>query len=308
MLPIRITFQAYIPKSLGKPLLSYFQNHPNFNSKDMINFDEFKRDLQSKDVLGGSTWIPEPLIGSVRDTFFATDNIDFHDDHSQHGKRLSIEASIDLTKIGKFGVFDTIFSHKNHDDGSANKLYHQHSDESHQVQAYIQKVPSHVDTGTTFIETDIVYRGVFDEKFKRTEEVPLKTSIDNKLTGTFFHTMGTRVENNTTVIKVSASAGYPFAEPFSPNIDFELEIKLIKDILNKHITVNVKGLHNDFPAYELLVNGLVKYNYNPEDHDYSGPTLYNLGMASRDFNTTEWVNLSDWEIKEMERNNDPFGW
>lgn len=307
MFPLKITFQAYIPKSLGKPLLSYFQNHPNFNSKDMVNYDEFKRNLQSKDVLGGGTWIPEPLIGSVRDTFFATDNVDFHDNHSEHGKRLSIEASIDLAKIGRFGVFDTIFQHETHGDGTKNKFYHQHSDESHQVQASIQKIPSFVDTGTTFIETEVVYKGVFKEEPRRSKEDPLTTSIDNKLTGAFFHQAGTRVENNTTIIKVSAYAGYPFIYR-STHIDFEIEIELIKDIFNKHITVNIKGFHNDFPAYELLVNDLVTYNYNPADHGYTGPTLYNLGMASRDFNTTKWINLSDWEIKEMERNNENFGW
>ncbi|MCF6350952.1 MAG: hypothetical protein L3J23_07995 [Flavobacteriaceae bacterium] len=46
MISLRITFQAYIPKSLGKPLIEYFKNHKHFNPKDMINYDEFKRKLQ----------------------------------------------------------------------------------------------------------------------------------------------------------------------------------------------------------------------------------------------------------------------
>ncbi len=36
MLPINIKFQAYIPKSLGKSLLSYFQFDPRFNPKVML--------------------------------------------------------------------------------------------------------------------------------------------------------------------------------------------------------------------------------------------------------------------------------
>ncbi len=301
MLSLKITFQAYIPKSLGKPLIYYFKKHKHFNPKDMINYDEFKRKLLAKSKLGSSTWIPEPFIGGIRNTFFATDNTDFHNHHTEHGKRLQITANIDLRKIGKFGVFDTIFTHKH------GKFNHQHSDKSHQVQAYIQKLPNYVDTGTTFIETDAVYKGVFIPKHRRSIEEPLKTSIINKLTGTFFHQMGTRVENNTTIIKVSASAGYPFIWN-STHIDFELEIELIKDISSKNITVNIKGSHDDFPAYELLVNGLVKYNYNPARHGYTGPTPYNLGMVSRDFSITEWIGLSDHHINENEKNNENFGW
>ncbi|MCF6350652.1 MAG: hypothetical protein L3J23_06415 [Flavobacteriaceae bacterium] len=302
MLSLRITFQAYIPKSLGKPLIEYFNNHKHFNPKDMINYDEFKRKLQTKSKLGSSTWIPEPLIGGIRDTFFATDNTDFHNHHTEHDKRLQITANIDLSKIGKFGVFDTVFTH-NH-----GKFNHQHSDESHQVQVYIQKLSNYVDTGTTFIETSAVYKGIFNEEMpRRSEEYPLKTSVINKLSGTFFHQMGTRVENNTTIIKVAASAGYPFIWN-STHIDFELEIELIKDISSKKITVNIKGSHDDFPAYELLINGLVKYNYNPARHGYSGPTPYNLGMASRDFSATEWISLSDHDIKGNGKNNENFGW
>ncbi len=308
MTSLNLIFQAYISSSLGRPLLSYFKNHPHFNPKDMVNYDWFKQKLQAKDR-GLSTWIPEPLVGSVRDTYFATDDVDFHEDHCKHGKRLRIEANIDLTKIGKFGPFDTIFSHQSHNDGSKNKLYHQHSDISTQVQAYIQKVPSYVDTGTTFIETDAVYKGIFNKRTKRSGEDPLKTAIANKPTGTFIHERGAMpmLANNTTVIKVAASADYPHIFK-STHIDFELEIELAKDLFNKRINVHVSGWHNDFPAYELIIDGLVKYSYSPARHGHTGPTLYNLGLASTNFYASASKNLCDWEINELGQNKTSFGW
>ena len=93
MLPLNFTLQAYIPKSLGRPLLSYFQNLPYFNSKQLTNYDQFKSNLESMDRLGG-TWLPEPFPMTSR--FFMTDDSDFHKNHTKHSYRLRVKGKLDL--------------------------------------------------------------------------------------------------------------------------------------------------------------------------------------------------------------------
>lgn len=267
----------------------------------MTNYNDFKRKIIAKDN-AGHTWIPEPAIGSIFHTFFATDNIDSHSEYDEHSKRLRIETNIDLTKIGKFEMFDSIFTHMKHEKKKVTNN-HQHSDKSHQVKAYIQRLPLE-DTA----EKDAIYTGFFTEKSERSEEAPLKTSMRNELTGTFFHQKGTKIENNTTVINVSASAGYPFLKHLAQHIDFELEIELVKNLRNKSIHITVNGWHNDFPAYELIIGDRIAYNYNPANHGYSGPTPYNLGFATTSFIKTEFISLNDSEVKLMTKSKDKYGW
>ncbi|MFL0119554.1 hypothetical protein [Tenacibaculum maritimum] len=96
MFPLSIKFQAFIPKSLGKPLLSYFENTNRFKLLD--NKEEFIRQLSSFDI-EKHTWLPEP--GSLSN-YYATDNVKMFHHHSEHSTRLAINAEIDLTKIGNY--------------------------------------------------------------------------------------------------------------------------------------------------------------------------------------------------------------
>ncbi|MDE1206855.1 hypothetical protein [Tenacibaculum larymnensis] len=286
MLPIIIKFQAFIPKSLGKPLLSYFQNSEHFNS--LTNKEEFVRKIRNIDSKG-FTWLPEPG-NSFSNKYYATDSVEMYHHHSEHSTRLAIEMIIEPKKIGNYNFYNEIFKHPEHKKGKGNP-FNQHSGESHQVCAYIKKVPELVDTGTTFIQTGHHYVGVCSNTIShdRSDELPLNVDIQNSLSGTYFHESGTVLNNDTTTIKVSASAGYPFAEPFSPNIDFELEFILYKNLANKSLSISVKGFHNNFPAYELIVNRNVAYSHNPSHYGHAGPGLINL-------NTRKYFNVNNCSL------------
>ncbi|MFL0066545.1 hypothetical protein V3A08_15765, partial [Tenacibaculum maritimum] len=88
------------------------------------------------------TWLPEP--GSLSN-YYATDNVKMYNHHSKHSTRLAINAEIDLTKIGNYNFESEIFRHDKHNFkyGGVNS---QHSGKSHQVKAYIKRIPFYDDT------------------------------------------------------------------------------------------------------------------------------------------------------------------
>ncbi|MFB9057142.1 hypothetical protein ACFFU9_10350 [Mariniflexile ostreae] len=294
MFPLSVKFQAFIPKSLGKPLLSYFENTNRFRLLD--NKEEFIRQLNSFNIRT-HTWLPEP--GSLSN-YYATDNVEMFHHHSGHNTRLAINAEIDLTKIGSYNSGSEIFKHFSHLDGTIGNKNNQHSGLSHQVKAYIKRIPFYDDMPRA--SNKDMYIGVCSELHSaRSDEAPLKVLISNSKKHSFYE-----LGNDTTIIKVSASAGYPFAEPFSPNIDFKLEIELFKNLTNKSIDVHVKGVHNNFPAYELVINDRVAYTHNPSDYGHSGPGLINLN-TNKNFDITEWIRLNDWEVRDLKQEKS-FGW
>ena len=61
--------------------------------------------------------------------------------------------------------------------------------------------------------------------------------------------------------------------------------------------ITINGEHNDFPAYELLVDNKSIYSYNPADHGYTGPNPHNLNVK-RKFTTKLQTRVSDLEIKD----------
>jgi len=257
---------------------------------NLHNKEEFVRKIRNIDAKG-FTWLPEPG-NNFTNKYFATDNVEMFNNHSEHSSRLAISAEINPSIIGNMSKEDKIFLHNSHDNcGGINS---QHSGLSHQVTAYIENVSKMIDTGAIFIEADNYFLGVCSDTIKsvRSFENPLNIEVQNSLSGMYFHQTGTRVDDDTTTIKVSASAGYPFAEPGSPNIDFALEIKIYKNYSSKSIQVNVKGFHNDFPAYELIIGNRIVYSHNPSDYCYTGPSFANL-WKSRSFNKTEWIPLDN---------------
>ncbi len=289
MLPISIQFQAYIPKSLGKPLLSYFEQDHRLNL--LRNKEEFIRSLKEKDQ-EGFTWFPEPL-GSVINYYSATDNVDIHNRHSnKHTARLALHIEIEPEKIGKYDSANNIFVHPKHGNkwGGTNS---QHSGESHRVQAYIKRMPFYEDMPRA--SNRDIYVGICDDVIdtKRADEDPWDVSIANSKKNPF-----SGGENDVTTIKISGSAGYPFLKRIAPNIDFELEIELYKNLNGASIDLHVDGNHNNFPAYELIINQNVVYLYNPADHGYSGPNVINLN-TSKSFHATEWIRLNDYEVENL---------
>ena len=272
---LNFAIQAYIPKSLGKPLLSYFEKSLLFSPKFLKNYSEFKSKLARMDKLGG-TWIAEPGTNMLFDTFFMTDNQDFHNKaHSNHSFRLNLQGQIDLNKIGSFTNSDktTIFRQ------SGGK---QLSDESHRLTALIINPQAGNYSPYGFNPVPMDYVGYCsDIKSMRSEQFKVDFNVSN--ISAFPHALpvpGLQPNNfNQTIMNMAASAGYPFLEPASPNIDIELEIKLIKHLKGGNLEVIFNCKHDRFPAYELVVNNQLFYSYNPKDHGYTGPTPYNLNFT-----------------------------
>jgi hypothetical protein len=293
---INIKFQAYIPKSLGKSLLSYFQSDPRFNPREMSNYNEFKGRLENADRQGYN-WLPEP--GSfATNYFFATDNANFHNSHSKHTVRLELNMNLEIAKIGRFTLFDQndIFNHSPCGNSK------QHSDKSHRIEAFIRNVPLYYGNSVTgVVPTGMKYEGVCssDLQSQTSEEKPLKKSIRNTVSGSYFSQQGKSVKEDTTIIEASASAGYPFLKHVAQDIDFKIVAKLYLN--GNTVQISIDGEHNDFPAYELLIDNQVIYNYDPTKHGYSGPTPYNLGMASTKFRKSKSIHLPDWQVKSIEQ-------
>ena len=88
---------------------------------------------------------------------------------------------------------------------------------------------------------------------------------------------------NSTVFHAAAAAAYPFVKA-SPDIDISGTWKLTRpDAAGGGIHVELSGEHNDFPCYEVLVNGSSLYRFDTEG---SGPNLWNLGIASTKFSAS----------------------
>lgn len=278
MLPISIKFQAFIPNSLGRKLLSYFKNTSRFRL--LSNKEEFiskVRQLDSK----GYTWLPEPG-NSFTNNYFATDDVEMFHHHSEHSTRLAVAIEVKPEKIGNYHFKSEFLKHKFHENWGG--IDSQHSGESHQVKVYIKRVPFYTDFPRAS-DKDI-YIGVCSElRTARSEETPLEVFIRNSKK--HFFQDG---KDDTTSIKLSSGAEYPFTpEWFTPKIDFELNIELYKSHQNDdRVDLNISGWHNDFPAYELIVNERVKYSHNPADYGYTGPNHLNLSK-SKNFNVTEWI-------------------
>ncbi len=273
MLPINLKFQAFIPNSLGKPLKSYFEHHPY--ARRLENREEFFMKLAQKDR-HGYTWLPEP----IGNNFFATDDTDFHLHHREHTMRLGFEICIEPEKIGQYwnGGKNRVFVHTGHN--GADPL-NQHSGLSHRVTARIYR---------TSEDTCI---GKVSERIHRSEEIKLDSNIDSSM-----EWAAPNYGNAKTTITVGASAGYPFLEPFAPNIEFEMTIEFFVDFSGKKIDVEVSGRHNDFPAYELIIDHGLEYSYNPSDYGETGPGIYNLNKWKK-FHALKWILLEDWQIRDL---------
>lgn len=291
MLPISIKFRAFIPKSLGRSLLSYFERDHRFNQ--LGNKAAFIRRLRIQDNKG-VTWLPEPLIGAINQCYFATDNVDFHHPRSKHSVRLGFHAKIEPQKIGNYRITDRIFVHHEHENGWGG-INSQHVGVSRRVRAYITRIPFY--SGTPRTSDKDVYVGVCDDTIepKRSDEDPLKFFINNSKS-----VHSSSEGNDTTTIQVAASSGYPFLEPAAVNIDFDLQIELHKNITNKSIDVHVRGSHNYFPAYELSIGHNIRYNHNPANYGHTGPTPINLSM-SKNFSATDWIRLANWQVREVQQ-------
>lgn len=268
-------FQAYIPKSCGKPLLSFFQNDRRFRPDILTNYNEFKSKLEYQDSLGGG-WIAEPGVGPILSSFFMTDECGFHNAHQPHAYRLRLGGNVDIRQVG------------NYTNAHRSKIFEnnckQSSSPSHRCVAFI--TDNHYEKFDPYVYMGIVRKS--DEKTS-TEE-PLDINIHSKALNPSFVPRGSIKlnTNDTTVIEASASAGYPFIMG-SPNIDISLKMTITRSFNSDTFQIVFDGEHNLFPAYELLFDNKSIYNYNPSSEGQTGPNPYNLN-ASKTFKKTLYVN------------------
>jgi len=101
-------------------------------------------------------------------------------------------------------------------------------------------------------------------------EFPSKT-VNPNASAFNYPDMVVDVTKDYSYIKTGAQAGYPYLEPLSPNVDFDLVIHMHR-IANGY-RVEISGTHNSFPYYEMLINGELVYTYKADDF---GPGLINL--------------------------------
>lgn len=259
----KITFQAYIPKSLGKPLYDYFKNDPRL--RNLKNKEEFIKQLKSCDT-NGYYWIPEP-DNVYRNLYCSTDTVDYnHNENSVHSIRLGFQIEIDINKISKsYPMVPTdILKHDTMCTGAKHNNL-QHSGLSHRVEVDIKDNIGYVKKYTP----------------KRSEERPLICRINHSNL-----CCGPEKERDKRVeITIRAAANYPYNK-LAPDIDFEIILTIERKNINGHI--KCEGKHNSFPAYELIINDKRIYHYKPKD---SEPGLLNLTLYNTQFKCSQYVSL-----------------
>ncbi|WP_404812518.1 hypothetical protein ACIRNY_02770 [Capnocytophaga canimorsus] len=259
-----IKFQAYIPKSLGKPLYDYFKDDYRF--KMLRNKNEFEKKLKSLDI-NGYNWIPEPG-NSLTDYYCSTDNIDYPPIRSLgHSIRLGFELELDINKIGQYYPMysSDILKHNASCNGNDKN---QHSGFSHRVQVFFEEV------GGLFVGHIKAFEPL------KSPEKPLICTVRSVRP---WHSK----DFDTTEINVIASAGYPYTNRyFTPTIDFNIFFSIQRT--DSRGIIHCSGWHNDFPAYELIVDNTRIYRYIPKD---KGPGIFNLGIATTHLNCSKIVFL-----------------
>lgn len=274
---LNLQFSAFIPGSLGKPLKEYFLNDFLNNDKTMRNHAEFNAELNK---IQGS-WLAEPGLSYIPQfggighfgRYFSTDNREFGGVGSS---RLTSTAAINLSQVGSFDPSKSVFTHSC-------------SDSHLIVTAIVDMNPSMPNGGSMpSLSVPNISGSVGKTATKRSQTTQNVDVIRNDVFGVYFTAPNTPRSTliDGTEIKTAASAGYPFLEPFSPNIDYRLTVVLRK-IPGNIIKAQVTGSHDSFPFYELVANGKVKYRYNAKDNGETGPNPVNLNRM-KNF-SVEWI-------------------
>jgi len=288
MFPFNITFQAYIPKNSGKPLLHYFANDPRFRPDRMTNYEEFRRELTRLDVTRHH-WLPEPLYNSLYDTYCSIDDGIFHSKgngkHPNHSTRLRFDLRIDPRKIGNYFFEPKMWylPHQAHADGKAGML---HSDESHQVQAYIRPASGHIVTPRSG-PVALKYEGVCGSvQAKRSTENPIQVTVWDKMSDSCGYRKPS-TKNDTTLFQIKSSAGYPLRTIVRP-IDWDFTICVQLAERSNTAYIDVKGKHDKFPAYELLVDDTIIYTHAPTSLGFAGLDMTQYFQASYSKRVHRW--------------------
>ena len=268
---ISVKFQAYIPKSLGRPITSYFLNSSRL--RRMHNRAEFVRRLRALDN-HGYRWLPEPGTG-IFGYYTSTDTVDINDHHDYHSTRLETSIVIDPRKLGRYNPSDSFLRHRTHP-GSRSRNHH--SSDSHRVRVTVSQDQFYWPMEP---RNDVTYTGrVGNLQSLRSVEEQHDIEVKNKYAD--HHPPDRRPQVfQTTEFTIGASAGYPFLPAATtPNIDYSLKITASLTGAGR-VILKIEGTHNRFPAYELIVNDRLEYHYNPASHGQLGPGPINLNSSER---------------------------
>lgn len=265
-------YQSFIPQSVGRPLTEIFRGHPYLNRQDLVNYDEFMNFLRQMDTNGrlsgeGGTWIAEPPpFSTIKGTFAMTNDGEFATNGTlrRHTtNKVRIEGSIDLREIGQMSPLRP-------------PIQVPPAVRAFQCRAAIVPQTSNLNVGYPGVRLATgKYVGVYEYAKPAISHISGSVHVENKSEGTYLTRPGTPVTDlfDTTIVTIRASGSYPFVL-MAPNIDMFLTIKLRRQ--GGGITITFEGRHDQFPAYELLVNGVSKRQWNPVAHGQFGPNPINL--------------------------------
>ncbi len=271
---MKLQFNAFIPGHLGRPLSMLALSYKKVSLK---NENEFYQYLQR--VGGSKTWIKEPASDNI---YCATDSREFGEHNIAFGKE-EHKSRLFLYPKKKFGNNIDLSSIGSMHQKYGNEVFQKLCDLSHRVRTHI----SYGMPDNSGLKHTYHYGGSRINLIPTNHQschyanpnYPLYGSIEvfeDKRSDPYdswlkWYDWVVDYDENKSVIVVAAEAGYPYAEPFSPNIDFRLTIELMR--LQNNYQVRIHGFHNQFPAYELLLDGVLTYKFMPAS---SGPGIYNL--------------------------------
>jgi hypothetical protein len=233
-----IAFHAFIPGSLGRP----FSSFPH--AKDLSNQATF--DAAVTGVSSPNSWKPEPTYteadvkdpGSARKVWF------FSTDERGFGggpsHRVGFTGKVDGADVGALA--------------SKPASFHHDCSPSHRVRS----------TDTGFFNSSGETGSV--------DGVHVKTAPATGVTETAADS------GSSSTIATSGAASYAFMPMLSPNIDYKVLLRFVKNAAGG-IDVSATIEHNLFPFYELLVNGTSIWTFSATD---TGPTLTNLNSSKTD--------------------------
>jgi hypothetical protein len=271
---LSFAYRAFIPQSVGKSMGQIFRQHPHFNRRDLVNYDEFAGFLRRMDNRGrmaglGGGWIPEPPpVSTLLHTFAMTNDGEF--DPGPGARRhttgkVSIEGTIDLRQIGRMPL-------------TGPAIHVPPTVEAFQCQAAIvaQTTDLHGSPYPGLQSNTGRYVGVFKDSQPMQSIISGRTNVLNKSEGTYFSRPGTSPQdlNDTTILSAKAAGSYPFIRAVAPDIDMQLTVKLRRT--GDYVEIRFDGLHDQFPAYELVVDNVRRQRWDPVAHGQTGPNPINL--------------------------------
>lgn len=270
---LSFAYRAFIPQSVGRSMSEIFRHHPNFNRQDLVNYDQFAAFLRDMDTRGrnigtGGNWIAEPPpFSTLLHTFAMTNDGEFDAGNGSRRHttgKVSIEGRIDLREVGQMSTVRP-------------PIIVPPTVEAYQCQAGIVPQTSGLDVGYPGIQTTTGrYVGIFRGMEAMTSIITGRAHVANSCSGLYFNRPGTPVQElfDTTVLTAKAAGSYPFIKVVAPDIDMQLTVTLRRR--GDQIEINFEGQHDQFPAYELVINNVRKRRWDPVANGQLGPNPINL--------------------------------